>query len=316
VQQYSIDDLCYSVGMNTKRLFRAFALFVVLVPIGTDRLAPATLDYRHYLLSRPSAYAHAPYWSRAFIAELSAWPLSCFAQDSVTWHGTYFNVESHCRRRVVGQPGHYEHTLWMIGSSTLYSSEVPDAYTIPSQVQQRLPHLRVVSVTTNAAAIEDELDLVMNLNIQPGDIVLMYSGFVDTLNSYQDFHVGRATLDAAISRLRLRYGSTLQRAAAYVRARAATFWHVLQPHLWSRPLTSRESFVTTSPFVPEGLGGAVPVLWGAIQSASAEGHTLDLTHILDRQRDSAVVYFEGWHGNEITNAFVARAIADAITPTL
>lgn len=140
------------------------------------------LDRWDYLLTRPAAYADSPYWSPQFIEE----------QEKLGWdttfHGQWYNTEQG-RRSTLGQPSGPATTVYVFGSSTVYGTEVPDQYTIPSQLQSLFNHTyhapyRIVNMGEWSANAFRQYQLLQLIDLKRGDIVIFYDGAVDAGSAY------------------------------------------------------------------------------------------------------------------------------------
>lgn len=104
------------------------------------------------------------------------------------------------------------------------------------------------------------------------------------------------------------YQTNLDKARVYATAHGAVFYHILQPQLWSRPLTQVEGDL--SQIIPDGPQTVLTHIWSQME---ATPNTVDLTHILDAVRDEEAVYLDYDHVNEAGNSIIAQAMYDAIT---
>src|SRR5258706_7516755 len=141
--------------------------------------------YVTLLLQPIPAYQNAPFWSQAFQTDLSSRKLSCNYQDGYVYHSQYFNVD-HCIRRIVGQPTNVSRRIWLFGSSTLYTGELPDDWTIASQLQALLPNWRIEQRTSSGAPVLVMLTMLREQDIRAGDIVIFYDGWTDSVNAFQN----------------------------------------------------------------------------------------------------------------------------------
>lgn len=332
----------------------AALLFLVFGCTGCELFSRALLsrppdsDYRAYLLSPAPALANAPFLTDDYRAELAAVPLTCGYGNHVVWHSKYFNYDN-CHRRVVGQPKNYSRTLWMIGNSTLQNPELPDSYTIASQLQALVPDWRVEQVTSSGGGVWTMQDILEGEPIKPGDTVILYTGAMDALRLYSDgrsqrtleprevpcyhllynsdviytirllcdwqaLYIPDSSLTADFlsqhaKQVVVRYSEGLTVARQYVEGRGARFINVLQPYLWSRAIAEAERPVQVR--VDTLYPHIVPVLQFVYPLLQPYAD-LDLTHVLDSVRDTQVVFFDGWHMNHIGIERVARAIWEYI----
>jgi hypothetical protein len=135
----------------------------------------------------PTAYANSAYYSLVFLSEQSKAVRSLYLdQDGELtsgFHGEWYNFDDGIRR-TTGQPSQAMHTVYVFGNSTMLSLEVPDEFTIASQLQARFNAIfgseyRVINLGRSAYFAGRELHLVQKTPLQPGDIVIFYDGIVD-----------------------------------------------------------------------------------------------------------------------------------------
>jgi hypothetical protein len=100
----------------------------------------------------------------------------------------YVNITHHIRH-TTDQPADYARTIYMFGGSTLYSTEVPDAYTIPSYLQRLIVDsfgdtFQVVNLGVPGYNTFVQLERLQDVELEDGDIVVFYDGtnnvFLDT----------------------------------------------------------------------------------------------------------------------------------------
>jgi hypothetical protein len=140
-------------------------------------------------------YGAAPYYSRPFLDEVKevsgVFDVSSdglkIAKDL---HGQYINIVD-LKRFTDFQPTHVDHIIYMIGDSALFSSNVPDEYTIASQLQHRLNKNHSVSYKVINLGIPTlnsggALTLLKSLTLRKGDHVIFYSALSDTQGVYED----------------------------------------------------------------------------------------------------------------------------------
>jgi hypothetical protein len=114
------------------------------------------------------------------------------------------------------------------------------------------------------------------------------------------------------------YYSTLISAYAYTTAHGATFFHVMEPHLWTRPLSpAEEQLAANRDLVQDKVGEMFKLMWPELQAAAVNAQrqgvrTLDLTHALDNLRSHDVVFFDSVHINQRGNAIIAASLFDLV----
>lgn len=112
-----------------------------------------------------------------------------FPQDKAYWlHEDYtspnWNITNHIRV-TTDQPQDYQHTIYMLGGSTLFSVDSPDYLTIPSQLQailnQEFPNTyQVVNLGTVSYSSMEMVNRLEDVTLLPGDLVIFYAGINDT----------------------------------------------------------------------------------------------------------------------------------------
>ena len=122
------------------------------------------------------AYATAPYFSDKFVEEaMDQEPME--VEDAPgglvlrDYSGEFINVR-HGRRRTVGQPRRADRTVHVFGGSTVFGGEVPDAWTIPSQLQAALnehevDEFRVVNYGVPGFTVSDQVSLLKTVTLEP-----------------------------------------------------------------------------------------------------------------------------------------------------
>jgi len=166
-----------------------------LTEIGTRvylRIAPpAPRLHREYRLLQPEPYLGASYYSTAFIEESFRQPGGWTTPKGTRlvipndFSGQFFNIQNGMRR-TVDQPNTYTHRVLMFGGSTVYCSEVPDAWTIASLLQHRLNDAfpstyRVENLGSTTVHSGQQLERLLDTNLAPGDTVIFYDGVNDFL---------------------------------------------------------------------------------------------------------------------------------------
>lgn len=151
---------------------------------------PPTNRYS-FRLTQPPPYHDAPYFSRAFVDESFQQPNGWYVPPGTRlvvpgdFHGTYFNVD-HGRRRTIDVPASARHTVFVIGGSTIYAAEVPDAFTIASYLQRllnaRQPGLwRVENCGSIGLTAAQQVELLRTEPLEAGDVVIFYDGVNDVI---------------------------------------------------------------------------------------------------------------------------------------
>lgn len=202
---------------------------------------------------------------------------------------------------------------------------------------------RVVNMGVSGNSTAQNWRALQTVSLNSSDIVVFYSGAVE-LNEVvrpAQARAGQSAQDTLCERLTSRYAIVSLRALCdpvtavpsalmdsriydlsvteaqtyrdsilaswrYTTVHGATFYAILQPIVWSAPLSRYEIDVVHNPSVTDrGIEQVYLVLWPRLQRATM----LDFTHVLDGLRESGrEVYFDITHTNDQANAIVARAI--------
>lgn len=94
--------------------------------------------------------------------------------------GAFINVRDE-RRVTTGQPAAPENVIHVFGGSTVFSSEVPDWFTIPSLLQQHVrqrwgDRFAVVNHGIPGFTVTDQVQLLRTVDVGRGDVVFFYDG--------------------------------------------------------------------------------------------------------------------------------------------
>ena len=134
---------------------------------------PRPYDSHRERLTSPS-YVLEPFFSEAFLIESFTQPGGWLTPDNTRlvlpyeFHGNYFNVDlvkpGFTYRRTINEDTSEEasHTVLVLGGSTIYNSEVPDAYTVPSLLSSILrsnaQHVIVINAGVTSVNSSQELE--------------------------------------------------------------------------------------------------------------------------------------------------------------
>lgn len=252
------------------------------------------VSYAQLLLQDHPAYAGNPFsGDTAFWQVVKDERVACLPADAPKEYDT---------RCIVGRANTLRR-IWLFGSSTLHNVESPDVWTIASQVQMRLPDWRVELRTISSATLLTDVEMMKAQTVRHGDIVVLYGIWNDSLAMYYgDEHRPAA------------YKLALDAAREWCAARGARLVVIVQPLIWSKPLTDIEQTILDRVYpvwyMPPVNGPDLMMDQQELMRLSPDA--LDLTHVLDKLRDNGPVYFDGWHTNWRANAVIAEAIADWI----
>lgn len=147
--------------------------------------------------NKPPAYSDSPYFNADFIHESANGERSRLddkVRRLINFEGKYINViDGH--RRTAFVPENATNTVHIYGSSTMYSQEVPDEYTIPSIVQRKVNEITTKYKVVNYGAVsmnsEQQLYFLYETKLKEGDIVIFDDGGPDILhNVYNGYEHG------------------------------------------------------------------------------------------------------------------------------
>ena len=125
-----------------------------------------------------------------------------FERNNVTWkaddkygyraadiNGSYINIVDGVRV-TTGSPSNPKHRVWVFGGSTIMCQEVPDRYTVPSQIQRLLNEkspetYQVINLGATSLTTKHQLWRLLNdaHGLGNGDIVIFYDGVNDIIQS-------------------------------------------------------------------------------------------------------------------------------------
>ena len=315
------------------KTLKRIATVLVLIPLALE------LIIRLYVSSHPASaaalpsvpvpYQHSAYYGAAFVAEGKRLNSGFTLDDNgflipPEFHGIYFNVE-HGYRVTTDQP-HTSRTLWLLGASTVFDGQVPDAYTKASYLQRLVgTAYRVQNLGMQSIDIGKELSILKQQNVRPGDIVMMLDGAPDMFSA-RETTINRRQLEpspckwltehanwslliqaaCATANTPLAPDLTLIRASydSYARAtiqahdwtvqHGAQFYHFLQPMIYSAATPGPDADMWRAAY---GLYRTTP-------------DTIDLTSVYKGHSD--VTFFDEIHTSEVGNSVVARALYDAL----
>lgn len=311
---------------------------------------PQTLS--QFRVGRPAAYQHSPYFSAAFADEQGRFSQAWYLDDAGFWendfHGIWYN-HSGKERLTVGQPSGVHPTLYLFGSSTTLNAEVPDGYTIASYLQRDIgAAYRVINLGTRGMGAKTQYLLLRTLPLHKGDMVIWYDGITDASAGFKppssardDLLSGQlcnwlsgkvgglgtiqmycALTDRALPNrqspdvdlIQDEFAVNISRAYELCKAKGVTFYHFLQPTIWSKsPSDYERRILNNYNLVPIGQGEFVELTWPTLQEAAKRFPGADLSHSLDALRASgADIYLDYDHTTERGNEAVAAAMVDAI----
>lgn len=175
----------------------SLVLLVLFLEFGT-RLAlwlvePAPRNHLEYRLSRPAPYRDADYYSREFVLDATKAPRGWKKPRGTnhlvaTDHESAYVSYRDGKRRTLFQPADAAHVVKLFGGSTMVGGEVPDEFTIASQLQAQLNgsfpgRFRVENLGASSVVIHQELDRLKYSTVESADVVVFYDGVNDIIQS-------------------------------------------------------------------------------------------------------------------------------------
>lgn len=162
-------------------------LFVVN---GAARILVPEFDHFAFRSDRPEPYRDAAYFSGDFLVESFAHPGGWTMKPGTDrlypddFHGRWFNTDQGIRRTLF-QPAVAAQTVYLFGGSTVFNSEVPDEFTIASQLQRLVGGVADVAVVnlgvTSVHSGQQLSRLKADVDLAQGDVVVFYDGVNDVM---------------------------------------------------------------------------------------------------------------------------------------
>jgi lysophospholipase L1-like esterase len=164
---------------------------LALVEIGFRLSVEGYDDHRAFRATQPPPYDEAPFFSPEFIDESFAQPGGWRKLSGVNaivphdFRGEYFNVADGIRH-TTEVPKRATATIYLLGGSTIYGSEVPDGYTIASYLQRKINKLRfanhrVVNLGVTSVGTNQQVERLRMTTLAAGDTVVFYDGVNDVI---------------------------------------------------------------------------------------------------------------------------------------
>ena len=187
--------------MNLKDLNKRISIKIVFIQIIITLILLICIDvianlfierigHKEFRLQRPEPYINASYFSKDFIDEAFTQPGKWLLDDKHggvkpdNSKGKWINVKKN-RRVTVNAPKNYQHTIYLFGGSTVYNGEVPDNFTIASQLASLGANdyfYKVVNMgATSIHSAQQFGRLKSEIKLRKGDLVIFYDGVNDVL---------------------------------------------------------------------------------------------------------------------------------------
>ncbi len=309
------------------------------------------LTGKPFILESDMVYQNAPFDYDAYLTFVGESYQNNYQQKegyyvSTNFESDDFNVIDGFRRTSF-QPETYQNRIFIFGGSTVFSIETPDAYTIPSLLQQDLNNSRYNNYRVESRGIpggysSEELAALKDMDIQSGDVVIFYDGINEIFRYLMDrapkrfdnliYYMKKSLLlnDFVIPRLPIpryddpkayqeeiyrAYYQNLLSAQAYVQENNGIFIHILQPALYSTPNpTAREQNLlenidTLYPGWIEAYHLGYQALTHVHEDLAEEGcPSYDFQQALDGEKRQEEIFLDDLHLNPKGNAIIADLI--------
>ncbi len=188
-----------SLGVVASNVF-IFLGALGLVEVGFRLAVEGYSDDREFRATRPPPYRSAEYFSEEFLDESFRQPGGWRALAGTNtivpndFRGTHFTAE-HGVRRTTDAPPEAKANIYLLGGSTVYGSEVPDAHTIASYLQRGVTRAgfryRVVNLGVTSVHTGQQLERLTTTALTKDDVVIFYDGVNDVLQGVLYGNTGR-----------------------------------------------------------------------------------------------------------------------------
>jgi hypothetical protein len=227
----SIKKTCLILLIN----FTVLITFFLVIEIGfnvTERFTQSHtkhLSHKEFRLNRPEPYSESSYFSQDFINESfsqpGGWitPIGTRILLPKNFKGHWINVREN-KRVTIDQPKIYKKRILIFGGSTIYSGEVPDSFTIASQLQEKLISKGYIDILVEnygatSIHISQQFErLQYDVELNASDAVIFYDGVNDVLQRvYFNNPNGFIANEAAKSPLLVQYIRKWKEYSAFLR---------------------------------------------------------------------------------------------------
>jgi lysophospholipase L1-like esterase len=185
---------------TTALLVLLFTLLGVLLFIYNNK--SQLCGYRCFRQSNPAPYQNADYYSTNFLDDSFRFPQPLFDQNDLPYYPAYsskwLNIENGHRKTSYFK-NHSMRTIYIIGGSAVVGQEVPDNWTIPSQLQLLISdNFMVENFGYSGITSKKQLEVIKSLKVKPGDIVISYDGVNDNLAIFLKVNRSQNNTDQAV----------------------------------------------------------------------------------------------------------------------
>lgn len=285
--------------------------------------------------------------------------------------GSYINIVDGIRV-TTGSPSNPKNRVWVFGGSTIMCQEVPDRYTVPSQIQKILNEkypetYQVINLGATSLTTKHQFWRLFNSTkeLKKGDIVIFYDGDNDIIQSlyYKNptgtmFNANRQQIEAGgiqtkvvfylygkfgeysafvrrflypfnpemrmvkfpeelVEQMKQSYMNNISKASDYANKNGATFYHFLQPSLYSvNSLTEWEqSLLSNGWLYPLELKEVYAVGYLALKEVNNELQnkgisSFDISGVLNQK--SQEIFLDTFHVNGVGNSMISKEIVSKI----
>lgn len=163
----------------------------VIARILNEVSPPPIKSLKEYRLSKPGPYPNSKYDIRELWHETEqlGWVTDAtFGYTPKDFSGQYINIQNGYRR-TTGNPLHADHRIWFYGGSTVICLEVPDEYTLPSQLSRlanslKGPKFEIINAGASSITIKHQLNKLLTYSdLKKGDIVIFMDGNNDIVQT-------------------------------------------------------------------------------------------------------------------------------------
>ena len=179
---------------SSKAFYRKLFLqifFVLVFLISLDLIINLFIErvgHKKFRIQQPEPYINAEYFSEAFIKESFDQPGEWILDKNYggvkpgNFKGKWINVQNN-RRVTINGPKKFLYKIYIFGGSTVYNGEVPDSFTIASQLAVLGANdfsYEVINMGSTSIHSTQQLGrLKSEVNLDNGDIVIFYDGVND-----------------------------------------------------------------------------------------------------------------------------------------
>ena len=364
---YAGSIVCAVIFFYFRTLFIQLTIilvFLIAVDFTTSLFIERT-GHKEFRIQQPEPYINAEYFSKDFIDESFAQPGGWLLDKTFggvkpnNFEGNWINVRNN-KRVTINEQRNYSRNIYLFGGSTVYSGEVPDNLTIPSQLASLGANnysYKVVNMgATSIHSAQQFGRLKAEINLSDGDVIIFYDGVNDVLQriiygNHEGYMIGNPKKESFwIRQLRSKnkyssilfifyskiientketpstlintsvdnYVNTLAAVNKYVKSQGGSFYHFLQPTLFTKKnLNEYEKLLIEKgyPFVPaqfiQDFKRAYPLISDKLDTVEFSYSLVDAFNNLEKSP-----YLDFCHVTHIGNKIIAENIWNKINNKL